>query len=418
MEDLEKASEATNHENGRLRATVDRLNDELKEYRKRLSVTNTMAGHSPPTVAAPNNNYSTNDFQFAFPKFGELPGSTFMSNGSIAKVGSPNKIDTRSPPSNATNNTKTRSTSSSNKSPTGNGLSPLNQNGMSSLGSTPYGGLYASPTGSKSNPMEDLNGLFSPSILESASRSNSQDYMFPVTNGSSPNIPKQQRSETVNGFGGHRASSASMTASPSVSSMSHGDMNSSCGTTPEPSADSPPNSNHRKPTEATLNTINEESAPRNSSDGKKSFCDEWATACGNSMNPVPRSMSRSNNGQAVPSNMTKTPAGNLNGIDWMAQQNGGQFDPVLFGDYRDAQDGLFNNDFFNDAFLSQDFSTPFNIPEGASPAAPKKSLMQQVDEQQNGDVEEVVPGEQTKQFLTCDKLWFATFETREYGARC
>lgn len=102
--------------------------------------------------------------------------------------------------------------------------------------------------------------------------------------------------------------------------------------------------------------------------------------------------------------VAKSPATDVNGIDWMAQQNGGQFDPVLFGDYRDTQNDLLSNDFFSDAFLSQDFNTPFNMPEELSPSEPKKDLMKQVEEQQNAGGEEVVPGE-PKQFLTCDKIW-------------
>ena len=54
-----------------------------------------------------------------------------------------------------------------------------------------------------------------------------------------------------------------------------------------------------------------------------------------------------------------------NGIDWLATQNGGQFDPVLFGDYRDSQDAIvgdgdFNNGFFNEAF-PYDFASPLNF---------------------------------------------------------
>ncbi|KAL9046101.1 MAG: hypothetical protein Q9214_000976 [Letrouitia sp. 1 TL-2023] len=401
VEDLEKASEATNHENGRLRATVDRLNNELKEYRKRLSLTSTQAGYSPPVAPMPNNNYSNNDFQFAFPRFGDLPGSSFMSNGSIAKI-SPTKAPSRPSTVNTANTGRAQSISSNSKSPTDTGNSPQYQNGTSSIGSTPYSGFQGSPTGYSGNA---IDGLFSPSILESASRSNSQDYMFPTINASTLSIPKQNSIDTSSPFGQHRASSASMTASPSVSSVSHNDLNSSCGTTPEPSADSPGHPGHRKPSEGVLKTINEESAPKNSIDGKKSFCDEWATACGNSTNPVPRSMSQSNTGPALPSSVMKSPDADVNSIDWMAQQNGGQFDPVLFGDYRDSQDSLFNNEFFNDAFTTQDFSTPYNIPEGINPSAPKKDLMQQVEEQQNAEMAEVVPGEQTKQYLTCDKLW-------------
>lgn len=90
----------------------------------------------------------------------------------------------------------------------------------------------------------------------------------------------------------------------------------------------------------------------------------------------------------------------------MAQQNGGAFDPVLFGDYRDPQDNILNNnafgDFFNDAFPLQDFGTPYYTGE----APPKKDLMQEIEIQKNASPSELGPEDDRKQFLACDKLWF------------
>ena len=113
--------------------------------------------------------------------------------------------------------------------------------------------------------------------------------------------------------------------------------------------------------------------------------------------------------------MTISPGTDLNGIDWLAQQNGGQFDPVLFGDYRDPQDNIMNTnlgDFFNDAFLTQDFSTPFNTgeltmsPQPVPPqqcAAPAKSdPIKQCDAAQNANDD---PSARSKHFLSCDKVW-------------
>ncbi|KAL8956752.1 MAG: hypothetical protein Q9183_006228, partial [Haloplaca sp. 2 TL-2023] len=376
VDDLEKASEATNHENGRLRATVDRLNTELREYRQRLSMNST--GYSPPAAAPRYNNNNTNDdFQFAFPKFGDLPGSTFMSNGSLAKVGTPRKPPSRTSSGNANAFVRDGSSNSNNGlSPVNNGTSPINPNRTSSQGSTSMSGVQGSPAALQGNGMGDLSGLFSPSILASVSRSNSADYTFPnnprsgslgmkSASGDSPSV-------TNSGSSTNRASSKSITASPSISSVSHGGMDSSCGTTPEPSGDS---QEHRKSTEGNLKTINEESIT--SKDDKRTFCDEWATACGNSTNPVPQSMSQPQGLMGQTYGAAKSPAADINGIDWMAQQNGGQFDPLLFGDYRDSQNDILSNDFFSDAFLNQDFNTPFNMPEDFSPTEPKKDLMQQ-----------------------------------------
>ena len=117
------------------------------------------------------------------------------------------------------------------------------------------------------------------------------------------------------------------------------------------------------------------------------------------------------NGASATSNMVKSPFADINGIDWLAQQNGGQFDPVLFGDYRDPQENILNNnsfgDFFNDAFPVQDlqdFSSAYNTADFASPA-PKQDLMQQVDKQKESSPLGFVPSDEPRQFIACDKLW-------------
>lgn len=275
--------------------------------------------------------------------------------------------------------------------------------------------------------MDELNGLFSPSILESASRNSTKDYGFSDTAASASAAPRKSSStDSYNALANTPNFNAISTGSPSASSMSHGGQGSSCGTTPEPSADSP---GHRKQSEGTLNTINEESAPV-STPGKESFCNEWAKACGNIANPIPQTKIDSN-GPSASSTLLKSPdPANTNagfdttaGFDWMAQQNGGQFDPVLFNDYRDPQDNVMNGgfgDFFNDAFLTQDFGSPFSTgglvsealkqPSPASTAttttaSTKPDLMKEVEAAQNAnDDPRVVPAAKSS-FITCDKLW-------------
>jgi len=132
-------------------------------------------------------------------------------------------------------------------------------------------------------------------------------------------------------------------------------------------------------------------------------------ACGNKENPVAHAMSQSN-GVLVPTATSQIPASDINGIDWMAQQNGGRFDPMLFGDYRDPQDAIINNDFggfFDEAFLLPDFGSfgsPFTTGDIASPA-PKRDLMKEIEDKQNEEVEDVVPVKKTSQLLTCNKIW-------------
>jgi len=103
---------------------------------------------------------------------------------------------------------------------------------------------------------------------------------------------------------------------------------------------------------------------------------------------------------------SETAAFDMNGIDWFAQQNGNQFDPQLFGDYREPQENIlsgegFSDSFFADAFALPDFNSPFNV---APSPAPKKDLVAQIDEQQNEE-EEVVPGEDPSQMLSCNTIW-------------
>lgn len=251
---MEKTSESTNHENGRLRAEVDRLNTELKEYRKRLSMNGTGGGRSPPSAAGYSSQARSfynnrNDFQFAFPKFGDLP--TFMSSGSLSKPDSPTNTGQRVSPPNALNGMRANSYGSVGVN------SPPSLNGTYNFESSNDAGIYPSPTNS-SDTIEELNGLFSPSILETARRNNSSDYLNFATAAA---ISHPEKQDSI-----HSRSSISMTtSSPSASSVSNHGLDSSCGTTPEPSADSPDN---RKGSEPTLNTIKEEAVDPRKIQGK------------------------------------------------------------------------------------------------------------------------------------------------------
>ena len=414
VEELEKTSETTNHENGRLRAQVEKLNTELKEYRKRLSLNATGTSYSPPQSAT-RSSYSNNgnDFQFAFPKFGDLPGS-FLNNGSMAKTTSPTALGARSASASSSTVPGIGRTTSSDSTT---GKSPTSRNGVTASPQT----YQARANGFEDNNFGELNGLFSPSILQNASRSNSADYIsYPgsTTTTSVNGIARPASISSTHGKAhmpnGRQGSSTSITGSP-ASSMSHA-LDSSCGTTPESSADSPDN---RKSSEGTLPTVNEEAKSQDTSGGKETFCKELAKACGNIANPISPMLAQSN-GASATSNMVKSPFADINGIDWLAQQNGGQFDPVLFGDYRDPQDSILNNntfgDYFNDAFPVQDFqdfSSAYNTADFASPA-PKQDLMQQVDKQKEGSPLEFVPSDEARKFISCDKLWLVHFCVVQY----
>ena len=171
---------------------------------------------------------------------------------------------------------------------------------------------------------------------------------------------------------------------------------------------------YTKAADPTLTTIGEEHSGT-PGEGELTFCDKLNMACGNPKNPIPRTMSESG---AISGNLD-TPSFDINGIDWFAQQNGNQFDPQLFGDYREPQDNIlggeaFSDSFFTEAFTLPDFNSPFNV--APSPVPPKKDLVQQIDEKQNDD-EEVVPGEDTSQMLSCNTIWYASSKANRSPAQ-
>ena len=142
-------------------------------------------------------------------------------------------------------------------------------------------------------------------------------------------------------------------------------------------------------------------------------------ACGNPRNPVPRakSVSKSDDKPSPAVTQAKSPGADLNGIDFFANQNGGAFEPSLFGEYRDTNtaimgtDGDFNSGFFNDAFLNTGYGSPFHF--GDTPAVQKPNPLEQIERMQDGE-EEVVPGEDIDQMLNCHKIWSVT----PYIQRC
>jgi len=364
--ELEKASDATNHENGLLRAQVQRLQVELREYRKRLSLNSTGVNRSPPMAGGfsslLNNggaNANASNFQFDFPRFGGLPGAHILDNGPLSKSknASISSTDTSLSPKTQSN----ASNASSATSPDKNDASPATTNGVQRSGSLNGNG----------------NGFASYSSASSTDASN-PTRIFTFNSGSSTH-----------------------SESPSASSNSAGGQNSSCDTSPEPSHNSPGNGD----------TIAEGYVCHGNSEGEVTFCEKLNMACGNPRNPVPRAMSSSDT-RTPPAGPAKTPAPDVatagfTGIDFFANQNGGQFDPALFGDYRDSQaaivgDGDFTNGFFNDAFPMADFGSPFHF--GDTPAVQKSNPLEEIERMQDGD-EEVVPGEDVTQMLNCHKIW-------------
>ena len=367
-----------------LRAQVDRLQSELKEYRKRINVNMNPTNRSSPQgmgqSMSPKSNWDiNNNFQFEFPRFGsvstEVSAATTKSN--------PPKRTTK------TNDVLGAQAAHSATYPDKSGIvaSPTSLTSPTRNVSQPKAGSQAD------NNVNDLSDLFSPSVLQNASRSNSADYL---------SYAAKQHRENSGSLDHTRASTSSTggltdynTASPSASSVSQNGFTSSCVTTPEHAAESP---EQRKASEE---------SQRTRSEGETAFCDDFQKACGTKEDPVPLMMIQSNEISA-PSSAVKTPGDEFHGIDWMAAQNGGTFDPILFGDYRDPQDNILNGAefgaFFDDAFPTPDFASP--SASSLDTALPrKKDLMQQIEDQQAGKDSEIVPGNHPKQFLNCNMLW-------------
>ncbi|KAL6158962.1 DNA-binding transcription factor yap1 [Exserohilum turcicum] len=335
VQELEKASDATNHENGLLRAQVQRLQMELREYRKRLSMNSSGLIRNAPLAGGFSSMLNTNgnnNFSFEFPRFGNLPGTQLLDNGPLAK----NK------------NPSVSSSVSGRQNSTGSVLSPSSRaSGSTTNSPAPI------DTGNKTQRSGSLNGFFgfnSGTLNKGSARSNTES-----------SIGSQSRVFQFN------SGSSTHSDSPSTSSTSPTNQNSSCGTSPEPS--------HTSPNQQT-DTI---------TDGY--------VCHGNS---------------EVLSTKSPTPA--LSGIDYLATQNGGQFDPTLFGEYRDTQnaivgDGDFTGGFFNDAFLNTGYGSPFHF--GDTPAVQKPNPLEEIERAQDGQDgdDEVVPGEDVNSLLNCHKIW-------------
>lgn len=294
-----------------------------------------------------------NEFLFDFPKFGDLPGGHLF-NGQANK------------------NDQSKSNVNTPQAPGVLGRDNLN-----------------SPS-SRSNSLAPSN------------KSKSHGTVHSVTSAKAP----------YSGFKSSGNDTSTSENSPSSSSDSHqSQMLSSNGTSPEPSLNSPTDGQYRElgPGDSCGGHV--------TTDGEKSFCAQLGMACGNIRNPVPAVRDNSRSKSQSVSSGQPTPIDNPAegedppdlGIDWLAHQNGGQFDPVLFGDWREPQDAVLSQDFgsfFNEAFPLPDLGSPsHNLSEVATDATqPKKSLLSQIDSRLEED--EVVPGEDQSQMLSCTKIWY------------
>lgn len=368
MEDLQKASDDSNQENGLLRAQVTRLQVELKEYRKRLSWITSGNGVSAMSAipGAYSNNVQglkNNEFMFDFPRFGDLPGSHIFNNGQNKPkdTSSPSGRNGPQPPGVLSRN----SLDTSNVA--GSELNALKDGSARSGSGTPKGSTD-NQNSTKPKTASNTQGIKANSIHDGK-------YNHDSSNSDSPSSSCDSRQSRIA---------------------------SSKGTSPESSTTSP---SAGKPSEV----HNGHHEACGSIDGETSFCAQLGLACGNIKNPIP--VVRGSSASAANTPNQPNPSED-SGLDNMAQQNGGQFDPVLFGDWREPQDAILSQDFntfFDDAFPLPDLGSPsYNLNnEVPEPPAQKKTSM--ADIVKLDDDEEMVPGEDQSKMLSCNKIWYVLF---------
>jgi len=379
--ELEKASDAANHENGLLRAQVERLQMELREYRKRLSLNSTGLNRTPPLasgfsslLSSSTNSNTSSSFSFDFPRFGGLPGAQLLDNGPLSK----------------TKDASVASTVPSRQRSSGGPISYANiRNGSATI----------SPTFTSVSPSE--NGVQRSSTRTGFADLNECMSTNPAAPRSSIDSSAHSQSRVFQFNSGSSSYSGSHSTSPT-------NLDSSCGTSPEPS--------HTSPNQQ-LDTVADGYVCHGNSEGEVLFCEKLNMACGNPRNPVPRAMSLSNDNAspAVYPATVKSATNPINTIDYFVNQNGGQFDPTLFGEYRDTQtaivgEGDFTGGFFNDAFLNIDYGSPFQFSD--TPTVQKANPIEEIERIQDGE-EEVVPGEDVNSMLNCHKIWLAYLPGRK-----
>lgn len=393
MDELQKASDTANEENGLLKSEIERLRIEVREYRKRLSWLTSGTGLSAITAmglptrgaynfnqsnSSNNNNVSISssssgnghsEFLFDFPKFGDLPGGHIFNNGETPKNYPAKLMDAPG---------------------------VLSRDALSGSG-------HHDPVA----PRQTLpfNKLVASKSSDSSLRAR-------------PSHQSPSGGSAIGGYSNSRqpgtSTHESISNSPSSSSDSHrSQAPSSKGTSPEPSLRSPPSG---KPQNSRKQASSTDSCSQSGAvDGEASFCEKLSMACGNINNPIPAVRNATSN-TSQPSSQAPGATGDRQQLfpsDWLAQQNGGQFDPVLFGDWRESQEAILSQDFgtfFDDAFPLPDLGSPtHNITEVASQPAPKKDSNISSSIKQEVIDEEVVPAVDKTKMLTCTKIWYVLF---------
>lgn len=404
MTELSKAQEADKHENGLLKAQVERLQVELREYRKRLSLNSAGITRSPPLTATAGQQRSSSssassygsNFHFDFPKFGGLPGSQMFGNAGISNGPSPTSSNQDILSQTGAKNARSLSPKSSQANNSNSSTPAVNLNSTFAPYSTTnnmHG--FANTLPQMNNSSDPFGDLFSPGLLKNA---NNENY-FENSQVSTAAQSGAQSQAVDNGgdstaglnrvFQFNGGSNASDSTSPSNSSgWNVNTGNSSCGTSPAPSHD---------------RSANKDKNP--DSFAQKQYSDNASFGNTNLQNGTSSTLSDFN----VPSL--------------------GNFDPVLFGDYRESNDaivggGNFTGGFFDDALLSApfDFNSPSNLfgilqsPQqsnatlgsAANDPTPSRNLIAEVEKTRDGGDDETGLATKTQgpgKMISCNNIW-------------
>ncbi|CAK7566426.1 MAG: DNA-binding transcription factor yap1 [Sporothrix epigloea] len=343
--ELEKVSETANSENSVLRAQIEKMTTELNDYKKRMELmsksrSSYLHGGGRHVFGNPViNNINDVNFQFEFPKFGQLPGPT------------PTPI---TPSTTKSNNSIRETLSSFQRGPSHETLNTPSPVELTSPNT--------SATRNTDSPVEPVNSLRNSAI---------KDDLSSFSNVFTPTLTNISNSRSSMDSGS--------TSSPSASSHTTAALSSSCGTSPESYKQSPTGF---KPVD-TMATIGEEQL----------------------------AMFADTNLQGV-SQFAST---DFNDMSWLAGQTNFEFNPTLFGDYREPQDNILasgglDDSFFNDA-LEVDFTTPFNMAPSpiVTTSAKSNSLIAQIDAAKEGEfasssiAAQAPPAADPR--LTCNKIW-------------
>ena len=260
--ELTKSSEDDKHENGLLKAQVERLHNELQDYRKRLSAT-TSQNRSPPTYAARGAHIESahNNFAFDFPSFGGLTGSPLPLSES--------RSDSNSSNQNSSSTAAQARAILSRENSAGRQISPGSRAVSSKSSTSSHAGNNSNGNDVKTpdnlpakQPMvaSRFGGLFDPTLFASAdygsvTKDNGTYQTLDKSTNQTPPITSDNGTDSHAGlarvFRFNSGSISSNNDSPSQPSLSpfngNSNGNSSCNTSPGPSHPSPPKdpaSNH------------------------------------------------------------------------------------------------------------------------------------------------------------------------------